>query len=152
MLFSALALVYPEFMGSSILEFKLKNIGYYIFGFFNQRFLIEYFYNKYIVNNVLELGGHTTKILDKGSVETLGPYGIKTILMYMSKTISKLSTGVVTDYALYILIGICFLLSIFSIFSSLLGVTFNTIALSCLFSLLAINYYVDNNEDNTKKN
>jgi NADH-ubiquinone oxidoreductase chain 5 len=67
--FSGLALIYPEYIPNSISNFKLSNLGYYIFGFFNQRFLIEFFYNKYIVNNVLFLGGQTTKVLDKGSIE-----------------------------------------------------------------------------------
>jgi NADH-ubiquinone oxidoreductase chain 5 len=69
LLFSGLALVYPEFIPGSISSFKLSNFGYYVFGFFNQRFLIEFFYNKYIVNNVLFLGSQTTKVLDKGSIE-----------------------------------------------------------------------------------
>jgi NADH-ubiquinone oxidoreductase chain 5 len=67
--FSGIAIIYPEFMPTSITNFKLSNIGYYIFGFFNQRFLVEFFYNKYIVNLVLALGGQTTKVLDKGSIE-----------------------------------------------------------------------------------
>jgi len=67
--FSILAVIYPEFMGNMITNFKFTRLGYYIFGFFNQRFLIEFFYNNYIVNTVLYLGGKTTKILDKGSVE-----------------------------------------------------------------------------------
>jgi len=68
-LFSILAVIYPEFMGNVITNFKLSKLGYYIFGFFNQRFLIEFFYNNYIVNTILNIGGKTTKILDKGSVE-----------------------------------------------------------------------------------
>jgi NADH-ubiquinone oxidoreductase chain 5 len=67
--FSVIGLVFPEYLASSISNFKLTNLGYFIFGFFNQRFLIEFFYNKYIVNKVLFLGGQTTRILDKGSVE-----------------------------------------------------------------------------------
>jgi len=67
--FSILAVIYSEFLANIITSFKLSNVGYYIFGFFNQRFLIEFFYNKYIVNNVLMIGGQTTKILDKGAVE-----------------------------------------------------------------------------------
>jgi NADH-ubiquinone oxidoreductase chain 5 len=51
--FSAIAIIYPEFMPNSITSFKLSRLGYYIFGFFNQRFLVEFFYNKYIVNTVL---------------------------------------------------------------------------------------------------
>jgi NADH-ubiquinone oxidoreductase chain 5 len=113
-LFSILAVIYPEFMGNVITNFKLSKLGYYIFGFFNQRFLIEFFYNNYIVNTVLNIGGKTKKILDKGSVEWIGPYGIWSILNKISKNISLVSKGVVTDYAVYILVSICTILSLFS--------------------------------------
>ncbi|KAF2206126.1 hypothetical protein CERZMDRAFT_115910 [Cercospora zeae-maydis SCOH1-5] len=79
---------------------------YNIFSFFNQRFLIEMFYNKYITDFVLKLGGQTTKVLDKGSIELLGPYGLEKGLIVLSKNISKLDTGVITSYALYILVGL----------------------------------------------
>ena len=64
------------------------------------------FYNKYITNLVLNLGGQTTKVLDKGSIELLGPFGLELGLIKLSKNISSLSTGVVTSYALYILVGL----------------------------------------------
>jgi NADH-ubiquinone oxidoreductase chain 5 len=139
--FSALALIYPEFMPKSVTDFKLSRLGYYVFGFFNQRFLVEFFYNKYILNTVLDLGGQTTKVLDKGSIEWVGPYGMNVILTKTSKTISGLSKGVVTDYALYILIGICFYLSIFSFVSVYLDLV-NVITVTCVAVLLGINNYV----------
>jgi NADH-ubiquinone oxidoreductase chain 5 len=143
LLFSGLALVYPEFIPGSISSFKLSNFGYYVFGFFNQRFLIEFFYNKYIVNNVLFLGSQTTKVLDKGSIEWIGPYGINMVLNKISKMISSLNKGVVTDYALYILIGICFYLSIFTFFSVFNNLIY-CITLSCLFSLILFGSYARN--------
>ena len=91
-----------------LIGFKFSRLGYNIFGFFNQRFLVELFYNKYITNTVLKLGGQTTKVLDKGSVELIGPFGLEKSLVNLSKTISKLDTGVITSYALYILIGLIF--------------------------------------------
>src|ERR1700759_3488036 len=91
-----------------LLYITLQRLGDQIFSFFNQRFLIELFYNKFITNYILMLGGHTTKILDKGSVELLGPYGLEKILLRLSKSISDLDTGVITSYALYILIGLIF--------------------------------------------
>ena len=97
--FSVLAIISSEF----IIKFKLSNLGYNIFGFFNQRFLIEFFYNRYITNLILNLGGQTTKILDKGSIEYLGPFGFESLFVKLSKYISKLSTGNVTTYALFIL-------------------------------------------------
>lgn len=112
--FSTLAVIYPEFMGNVITNFKFTKLGYSIFGFFNQRFLIELFYNNYIVNTVLNIGGKTTKILDKGSVEWIGPFGMWTILNRVSKNISLISKGVVTDYAVYILVSACTILSLFS--------------------------------------
>jgi len=105
---SVLAIIISEFMPKVLINFKLSRLGYNIFGFFNQRFFIELLYNKYITNLVLKLGGQTTKILDKGSVELLGPYGLERGLLYLSKSISFLNTGVITSYALYILIGLIF--------------------------------------------
>jgi len=95
-------------MPKVIINFKLTRLGYNVFSFFNQRFFIELFYNKYITGLVLNLGGQTTKVLDKGSVELLGPYGLEKGLLALSKSISSLDTGVITSYALYILIGLIF--------------------------------------------
>jgi len=105
-LFSIIAIITSEFLPEIVISFKFSRLGYYIFGFFNQRFLIELFYNKYITNLVLNLGGQTTKILDKGSIELLGPFGLEKGLLKLSKNITVLSTSVVTTYALYILIGL----------------------------------------------
>jgi NADH-ubiquinone oxidoreductase chain 5 len=144
--FSALAIIYPEFMPKSVTDFKLSRLGYYVFGFFNQRFLVELFYNKYIVNTVLDLGGQTTKVLDKGSIEWVGPYGMNVLLTRTSKTISGLSKGVVTDYALYILIGICFYLSIFSFVSVYIDLV-NVITVTCVVVLLGISNYVTSSKE-----
>jgi NADH-ubiquinone oxidoreductase chain 5 len=104
--FSILAIILSEFLPKSILNFKLSELGRTIYGFFNQRFLVELFYNEFITNQVLKLGGQTTKILDKGSIEILGPYGLERTLYTFSKQITNLSNGIVTNYALFILIGL----------------------------------------------
>ena len=103
---SALSLILSEFLCKSLIYFKLTRMGYNIFSFFNQRLLIELFYNKYITCFILNLGGQTTKVLDKGSIELLGPYGLEKGLLRLSKTLSSLDTGVITSYALYIFIGL----------------------------------------------
>ena len=105
---SVLAIVLSELLGKILITFKYTRLGYNIFGFFNQRFLIELFYNKYITGLVFKLGGQTTKVIDKGSVELLGPYGLEKGLINLSKNIVSLDTGVITSYALYILIGLIF--------------------------------------------
>jgi len=95
-----------------LMSFKFSRFGYNLYSFFNQRFLIEAFYNKYITNAILNIGGQTTKVIDKGSVELLGPFGLEKGLISVSRSISSLDTGVVTTYALYILVGMIFYLSI----------------------------------------
>jgi NADH-ubiquinone oxidoreductase chain 5 len=115
------------------INFKLSRLGYNIFSFFNQRFLIEMFYNNYITGLVLKLGGQTTKILDKGSVELLGPYGLEKGLLYLSKSISSLDTGVITSYALYILIGL-----IFYILVPYISLTDNSLVILILLGLFSV--------------
>jgi NADH-ubiquinone oxidoreductase chain 5 len=109
---SLISILFTEFYPRLLLKFKLSSIGYNIFSFLNQRFLVELFYNKYISSIILKLGGQTTKVMDKGSVELIGPYGLEKRLTNISKLIGRLSTGIVTSYALYILIGLIFYISI----------------------------------------
>ena len=133
LLFSTIAIVISEFIPNFIISFKLNKIGYNIFSFFNQRFFIELLYNKYITGLILKLGGQTTKVLDKGSVELLGPFGLEKGLLSLSKNISTLDTGVITSYALYILMGL-----IFYILIPYLYLFDNSLLLLILLSLFTI--------------
>ena len=103
-----ISLLLSEFLPKILIHFKYTKAGYNIFSFLNQRFLIEYFYNKYITGIILKLGGQTTKLLDKGSIELLGPFGLEKGFLVISRNLSSLDTGVITTYALYILIGLIF--------------------------------------------
>lgn len=109
---SIISILFTEFYPKLIVKFKLSSFGYNIFSFFNQRFLVEMYYNKYISGAILYLGGQTTKVMDKGSVEKFGPAGLEKTIIYISNSINKLSTGVVTSYALYILVGLIFYISV----------------------------------------
>jgi NADH-ubiquinone oxidoreductase chain 5 len=110
-----LTLVYlliTEFFPITILQFKFSIFGYNLFSFLNQRFAVEMFYNKYVSGIVLKLGGQTIKEMDKGIIEKFGPYGLQKKTLDISESINKLSTGVVTSYALYILVSLLFYISV----------------------------------------
>ena len=130
---SILSIVLSEFLPKLLIHFKFSRLGYNIFSFFNQRFLIELFYNKYVTDLILKLGGQTTKVIDKGSVELLGPFGLEKGLVNLSKNIASLDTGVITSYALYILVGL-----IFYILIPYLSLTDNSLIIIILFALLSI--------------
>lgn len=101
-----LSILLTEFYPKLLISFKFSRFGFNIFSFFNQRFLVEMYYNRYISGTVLNLGAQTTKVLDKGAVELFGPFGLEKQFTDISKKIDSLSTGVVTNYALYILIAL----------------------------------------------
>jgi NADH-ubiquinone oxidoreductase chain 5 len=148
---SILSIIYSEFLPRVLIYFKFSRIGYNIFSFFNQRFLIELFYNIYITDLILKLGGQTTKILDKGSIEYIGPFGLELALTNLSKNISQLDSGVITSYALYILSGLILyiLISYISIFQLVSPSDNNILILFILFGLL---YITRSNNDNSTVN
>jgi NADH-ubiquinone oxidoreductase chain 5 len=135
LLLSTIAITILEFTPKILVKFKLNKMGYNIFSFFNQRFYIELLYNKYITGLILKLGGQTTKILDKGSVELLGPFGLEKGLLSLSNNISTLDTGVITSYALYILVGL-----IFYVLIPYLYLFDNSLLLLILLSLFIISH------------
>src|SRR5207247_1399176 len=139
---SLISLTFFEFFSKLLINFKFSNLGYNIFSLLNQRFLIELFYNKYITDIVLKLGGQTTKIIDKGSVELLGPYGLEKGLLNLSKNIGNLSTGVITTYALYILIGLIFYICLlyFSFIDNNILLLFFFV-LNILYNILILCFY-----------
>lgn len=143
---SFMSILFTEFYPKFILSFKLSTIGYNIFSFFNQRLLIEQFYNIYLSGIVLKLGGQTTNVMDKGSVEIFGPLGLERKLTSLSKSINSLSTGIVTSYALYILVGLIFYISVLFLsehlndYIPLLIILFSILNINYIFS----EYYSDN--------
>lgn len=48
----------------------------------------------------------TSKVLDRGVVELLGPFGLSRSLYGGGSQMSKLDTGIITHYSLYIVIGL----------------------------------------------
>ena len=131
---SIISITLSEALPKLLIHFKFTRLGFNLFSFFNQRFLIELLYNKYITNLILKLGGQTTKVIDKGSVELLGPFGLEIGLLNLSRSIASLDTGVITSYALYILLGL-----IFYILIPYLSIADNSLLIIILFALLSIN-------------
>ena len=134
------SLVLFEYLPSIFIYFKFSRLGYNTFSFFNQRFLIELLYNKYITGVIFRLGGHTTEVLDKGFLELIGPFGLEKVLLNVSRNIAGLDSGIITSYALYILIGLLIYI--------LIG--YISIINSSMFLLILVALYVNLNDTNQK--
>ena len=80
--------------------------------FLNGKYLLDNLYNNYVIAGGLKLGFTISKLLDKGIIELVGPYGLTEGSYSASRSLSKLDTGVITTYALYITLGLISLLFI----------------------------------------
>jgi NADH-ubiquinone oxidoreductase chain 5 len=76
-----------------------------IYIFLNGKFLLDVILNQLIIAPSMKLGYTVTKVLDRGVIESVGPYGLASVLSNTGLNISKLDTGIVTSYALYIVLG-----------------------------------------------
>ena len=81
-----------------------------LYTFLNGQYLFDVVYNHYIISNGYNLGYFISKVLDRGVVEMIGPFGISNVLQNTGKKIATLDTGVITTYSLYITLALLALL------------------------------------------
>jgi NADH-ubiquinone oxidoreductase chain 5 len=81
-------------------------LGKNIYTFLNGKYFFDIIYNYYIIRKSLNYGYYITNVLEKGIFEVMGPHGLSNVLFKTGNNISKLDTGIVTSYALYIVLGI----------------------------------------------
>lgn len=106
--------VYPDFI-INLTEFSL---GRNLYTFLNGKYFFDVIYNYYIISVGLLTGNTISKVLDRGVIELVGPYGLASALENTATNIAKLDTGVITTYSLYITIGLLSL--VFLVFAPLL--------------------------------
>jgi NADH-ubiquinone oxidoreductase chain 5 len=95
-----------------------SNLFRQIYRFLNGQYFFDIIYNQYIINKGLKLGYTISKVLDRGIIEVIGPFGLSNVLQNTGKKIANLDTGVITTYSLYITLGLLSL--VFLVFSPLL--------------------------------
>nr|UHB41873.1 NADH dehydrogenase subunit 5 [Xerocomus impolitus] len=105
---------YPEF----IANLTDSALGKKLYTFLNGKYFFDVIYNYYIISVGFLTGNTLSKVLDRGVIELLGPYGLASVLENTANNIAKLDTGVITTYSLYITIGILSL--VFLVFAPLL--------------------------------
>ena len=87
-----------------------NTLGKKIYTFLNGKYFFDIIYNYYIIRKSLNYGYYITNVLEKGLFEIMGPYGLSNVLFKTGNNISKLDTGIITSYALYIVLGLISLL------------------------------------------
>jgi NADH-ubiquinone oxidoreductase chain 5 len=102
----------------SFVQITDSSLGRKIYSFLNAKYYFDIIYNNYIISKGLEYGYTISKLFDRGIVEMVGPYGLSVSIYKTANNISKLDSGIITTYALYIVLSLVSFL--FIIFSSVL--------------------------------
>jgi len=99
--------VYFVYSIYSILTTNLisSSLGKGFYRFFNQKYFFDNIYNYFLLKPALNFGYITNKVLDKGAIELIGPYGLINSFKTASRSITSFDTGFIPHYALYIFFG-----------------------------------------------
>lgn len=102
---AGLAIYFYNISPRFLIDLTDINILRRIYIFLNGKFLLDVILNQLIIAPAMKLGYTVTKVLDRGVIESVGPYGLSSVLTTTGFNISRLDTGIVTSYALYIVLG-----------------------------------------------
>lgn len=102
---AGLAIYFYNISPRFLIDLTDINILRRVYIFLNGKFLLDVILNQLIIAPAMKLGYTVTKVLDRGVIESVGPYGLSSVLTTTGFNISKLDTGIVTSYALYIVLG-----------------------------------------------
>ena len=90
----------------SFVQITDSSIGRKIYSFLNAKYYFDIIYNNFIISKGLEYGYTISKLFDRGIVEMVGPHGLSVSIYKTANNISNLDSGVITTYALYIVLSL----------------------------------------------
>ena len=133
-LFSAFYLYFFQF--KFLYKLKISTYGLYLYNFLNRKWYFDKIYYEYINQYILKVGyNFSYKMIDKGLIEMIGPYGLVSFFSYISQKIIKIQTGYIYHYSLLILISTIFLINLLFI-SFYISLNFSIFLLYFLIYLL----------------
>jgi len=113
-----LAIILNHYYAKFLYQSSLTNSGLLIYSFLNKKWYFDKLYNEYLNKPLVSFGYFISfRGLDKGLVEILGPYGVVSSFVPLTKKISKFQTGYIYHYAFIMLIGIVLLLTTIKLWS-----------------------------------
>jgi NADH-ubiquinone oxidoreductase chain 5 len=103
--------VNPEF----IVGLTNNKLGRQMYTFLNSKYFFDVIYNKFFIARGLKLGYTISKILDRGVIELIGPYGLSSALNKSALSISMSDTRVISTYSTYIIFNaLCLIFIVFA--------------------------------------
>jgi len=135
------AFYFYGFGSSTLFKLKISKIGQKTYNFLNKKWFFDKVYNEQVGQLLFSFGYAVSyKVVDRGVLEMLGPYGISKMVNRFSENTAKLQTGHVYHYTLSYLAGITFLLGFvqsYMYITNVLNVKFEFVKLLTLFIITA---------------
>ena len=102
-------LILNKFFSMLLLKLKMSKIGKFLFFFLSKKWFFDNVYNHYISRSILLFGHkYSFKLIDRGLLELLGPFGLQNLMFLISKKIQLLQTGYIYHYAFTFFLGFLF--------------------------------------------
>jgi NADH-ubiquinone oxidoreductase chain 5 len=98
-------LLFYEFVPNILVEIKLSKLGRTLYTFLNQKYFFDLVYSR-IVALILNTGYMTHKLIDRGTLELIGPTGLTNLFSSTSRNIASLDSGYIPNYALMIILSV----------------------------------------------
>lgn len=115
-----LAFIVNYYLPKSVYLLKQTKIANFFYYMFNKRWFFDKVYTDFIAKKAMNFGYQISfKTLDKGCFEILGPFGISYFFTQFTYYISKLQSGMIYHYAVIMLMGLTFYITIISLADSL---------------------------------
>nr|YP_011008312.1 NADH dehydrogenase subunit 5 [Ishige okamurae]WBP70213.1 NADH dehydrogenase subunit 5 [Ishige okamurae] len=93
---------------------KTSKLGLKFYNFFNRKWFFDKVYNEKFTQHVLDFSYRFTyKLIDRGLIESMGPFGLSHLLLLKSNLFRLLQSGLLYHYSLFLTVN-------FIIFSTLL--------------------------------
>jgi NADH-ubiquinone oxidoreductase chain 5 len=135
-------LVYMVYYGYSVALFN-NSLGRLVYVFFNKRWLFDLFYSEFFARPFLRFGYFITfRLLDRGLIEWVGPYGLVKIVNLISQKVAALGSGYIYHYFAVSFLGFGVLAFLFWIgldFSVVVVLFFISVVYPYLRGLIASN-------------
>ena len=95
----------------SIYTFKISILGRKLYKFLNKKWFFDKIYNEYINQFLLNFSYFITyKIIDRGLIEMIGPYGLSKTVYDNSKILRKYQSGLTFQYILIFVLSSTFII------------------------------------------
>lgn len=106
------AAAYFLYGGNRQLPHRLSQQFRYLYAFSKNKWYIDELYNFLFVNRAFKLG-HIWQRMDKRIIDRFGPDGVTVMSLWTGRLTSRLQTGYVYHYALAMIIGVLFMITLF---------------------------------------